>query len=106
MKTSKTDNNNRGTGQKTNDTPRPGMTETLRPNPGLGAVQKSASSGQSTPAGSSKVVPLKAARPGLTAEQIAERAKAIWIQHGRAPGQDQANWLEAEAQLKKELGIQ
>jgi hypothetical protein len=49
---------------------------------------------------------LKQAKPVLTQEQIAERAKAIWIQRGRTLGRDQDNWLEAEAQLKKELGIQ
>ena len=46
-----------------------------------------------------------AARPIATPshEQITERAKAIWAQNGRMAGQDQANWYEAEAQLKAEL---
>ena len=48
-------------------------------------------------------------RPGkavaLTHEQIAERAKALWQQHGCPAGEDEKNWYEAEAQLKHELGI-
>jgi hypothetical protein len=41
----------------------------------------------------------------LTHEQVAERAKAIWKQHGCPIGQDEQNWFEAEKQLKKELGV-
>jgi len=41
----------------------------------------------------------------LTHEQIAERAKQIWQQRGCKPGEDEQNWLEAEAQLKAELDI-
>ncbi len=41
--------------------------------------------------------------PLLTHQQIAERASAIWKQKGCPAGQDEKNWLEAEAQLKKEL---
>ena len=40
-----------------------------------------------------------------THDQIAERAWAIWIKGGCLPGQDRHNWLEAERQLKAELGI-
>ena len=40
-----------------------------------------------------------------TYEQIAERAKRIWQQHGCPSGQDDKNWYEAESQLKKELGV-
>ncbi|MBN1361680.1 MAG: DUF2934 domain-containing protein [Sedimentisphaerales bacterium] len=40
----------------------------------------------------------------ITHEQIEERAKAIWRQHGCAPGEDERNWYEAETQLKRELG--
>lgn len=38
----------------------------------------------------------------ITHEQIAERAKAIWRSKGCKSGQDEQNWLEAEAQLKAE----
>ena len=38
-----------------------------------------------------------------THQQIADRAKKIWLQKGCPSGQDEKNWLEAEAQLKKEL---
>jgi len=41
----------------------------------------------------------------LTHEQIAERAKNIWIERGCPANQDEQNWLEAENQLKQELGI-
>ena len=39
----------------------------------------------------------------LTHEQIAERAKAIWMSRGCVPGHDEQNWLDAEAQLRSEL---
>jgi hypothetical protein len=42
---------------------------------------------------------------GITQDQIAERARKIWQAHGCAAGRDQENWLEAEAQLRKELGL-
>lgn len=41
----------------------------------------------------------------LTHQQIADRAKAIWQKKGCPVGQDEKNWSEAEAQLKRELGI-
>jgi hypothetical protein len=41
----------------------------------------------------------------LTHGLIAERARAIWREHGCSPDQDEENWREAEAQLKTELGI-
>jgi hypothetical protein len=41
----------------------------------------------------------------ITHEQIAERAKAIWRDKGCPAGQDDANWREAEEQLKHECGI-
>ena len=40
-----------------------------------------------------------------THQQIEQRAGEIWRQKGCPVGQDEKNWLEAEAQLKKELGI-
>jgi Protein of unknown function (DUF2934) len=33
-------------------------------------------------------------------EQISVRAYEIWLRKGRPLGQDQRNWLEAEAELK------
>ena len=41
----------------------------------------------------------------LSHEQIAERAKSIWMNRGCPTHQDDINWYEAENQLKKELGI-
>ena len=43
------------------------------------------------------------AAPRLTHQQIAERAKALWLAGGCLPGRDEQNWLEAEVQLKAEL---
>jgi hypothetical protein len=34
-----------------------------------------------------------------THEQIAERAHALWIEHGCREGSDERNWLEAEREL-------
>lgn len=54
-------------------------------------------------------------RPGTTRagqpagpahELIAQRAQEIWQRHGCPPGEDQENWFEAEAELKREMGIQ
>lgn len=41
----------------------------------------------------------------LTHAQIAKRAQQIWEKKGRPVGQDERNWLEAESQLKRELGV-
>lgn len=38
-----------------------------------------------------------------THDEIAGRAKEIWRQKGCPAGQDDANWFEAENQLKREL---
>ena len=58
-----------------------------------------------------KVNPTPLAAPGsaspaptrLTHEQVAARAKAIWLASGCRPGRDEQNWHEAEAQLQAEL---
>ena len=41
--------------------------------------------------------------PAPTHEQISRRAHEIWLKRGSKPGQDEQNWLEAEAQLKAEM---
>ncbi len=41
----------------------------------------------------------------LTQAMISQRARMIWEQSGRVPGRDEKNWLEAERQLRAELGI-
>jgi len=50
-----------------------------------------------------------AARSGtaatLTHQRIAERAWSIWQNRGCSPGEDERNWLEAETQLRQELGV-
>ena len=43
--------------------------------------------------------------PMPTHEQISRRAHEIWLKRGSKPGQDEQNWLEAEAELKKKMGI-
>lgn len=45
-----------------------------------------------------------AAAPRPTNTQIADRAMAIWRARGCPVGRDVEIWLEAEAQLKRELG--
>ncbi len=54
-----------------------------------------------------QVVPLLSGRASpttrLSHEQIAERARAIWLASGCVPGRDEQNWREAEAQLRAEL---
>ncbi len=42
---------------------------------------------------------------GPTHEQIAQRAHEIWVKNGSKHGEDQRHWLEAENQLKQEMGI-
>jgi hypothetical protein len=41
----------------------------------------------------------------ITREQIAQRAHEIWMKRGCKPGEDERNWLEAEKQLKAEMGV-
>ena len=40
-----------------------------------------------------------------THKQIEDRAREIWQRKGCPGGQDEQNWIEAEAQLIKEMGI-
>jgi len=42
---------------------------------------------------------------GPSHEQIAQRAQDIWKRHGCPPGEDRENWFEAEAELRREMGI-
>ena len=44
-----------------------------------------------------------APRGEITSDLIAARAYIIWEQQGRPPGNDVANWLLAENQLKREI---
>ena len=46
-----------------------------------------------------------AGRPGPTHEQVAQRAQEIWKRHGCPPGEDKENWFEAEAELRREMGL-
>ena len=95
MKTARTEK--KGVIQMSGSHVRPGVVEALRPNAG---ITKKQGDSKQTPCGSEA----DATRliPAVSQEQITERAKAIWIQRGRVAGQDQANWYEAEAQLRAE----
>ena len=42
---------------------------------------------------------------GPAHQQIAERARVIWLRRGCVAGEDERNWLEAEAQLRQEMGL-
>jgi len=89
--------NNKGITQTSHSSARSRSLQTPRPNsgdtekPGRSTL---VSNGLNTSVGSQASTP--------SHEQITERAKAIWTQHGRFDGQDKADWYEAEAQLKAE----
>jgi hypothetical protein len=89
MKNSRTEN--KGYSQ-TSSNSRSGGIEALRPSTTVS--QKPVESSQGTQA-----TPL---RPVLAQEEIAKRAKAIWEKRGRPYGDDQADWFEAETQLRRE----
>lgn len=94
MKTARTEK--KGVTQTSSSNARSSSIEALRPNSGntgKGDTSKQVSRGLDTP-----VAPLTA----ISHERITERAEAIWVQHGRVGDQDQANWYEAEAQLRAE----
>ena len=95
MKTARTEK--KGVTQTSNGKARSSTVEALRPN--SGNTEKRGTSKQDPCGLDTPVAPLIATR---SHEQITERAKAIWAQHGRVAGQDQANWYEAEAQLRTE----
>ena len=54
------------------------------------------------PAGSKTPEAIKMVK--IAREQIAQRAHDIWVKNGCKHGQDEQNWLEAERQLKAEVG--
>jgi len=99
-----------------------------KPRPSTPSCAKSASPGAAPPSfGAAKTAPVSrpctppcgpsaAVRPvaqdppaasataaAPTHAQIAERARAIWIASGCAPGRDLENWQQAERQLRQEL---
>ena len=97
MKTARTENN--GVTQTSNRNARSSSVNTLRPD--SGNIEKP---GRSTlPSFGLDTPPVASPITTLSHEQITERARAIWAQKGCVAGQDQANWYEAEAQLKGEL---
>ena len=89
--------NNKGITQTFHSSARSRSVQTPRPNsgdtekPGRSTL---VSNGLNTSVGSQASMP--------SHEQIAERARAIWTQHGRLDGQEKADWYEAEAQLRAE----
>lgn len=95
MKTVKTEK--KGITQTSNSNARSSSAEALRPN--SGNTEKRGTSKQASCDLDTPVTPLIATR---SHEQITERAKVIWAQHGCVAGQDQADWYEAEAQLRNE----
>jgi hypothetical protein len=77
---------------------------------GVTTSKKTSPAGMSKPASVKSAIETRTASksnviPLLTHKQIEEQAKAIWRQRGCPVGQDDKIWLEAEAQLKKELAI-
>lgn len=70
------------------------------------ATQSMVSSQGQAAVKSSKSASVKPSKvSAISHEQIAARAKAIWQAKGCNSGKDLQNWLEAEAQLKKETGL-
>lgn len=55
----------------------------------------------SPPSTQPQATPSKSAMPSH--EQIAKRAYEKWVKRGRPNGQHLQDWLEAEAELKKEM---
>ena len=95
MKTARTEK--KGIPQVSCGNARPGAAEALPPNAG---ISEKGSESKQTACGSD--ADATSLIPAVSHEQIAERAKAVWVQRGRVAGQDQANWYEAEAQLRAE----
>jgi hypothetical protein len=98
MKTPRTEK--KGITQTSSSNARSSSIEALRPssgntNTGNQDTARQASCGPNPP----PVAPLTAT---ISHERVTERAKAIWVQRGRVAGQDQADWYEAEAQLRAE----
>ena len=60
---------------------------------------KRRSSAKSKSPAKTEVPPSEQNPPAPTHDQIAQRAYEIWISKGRPYGQDEQNWIEAEAQL-------
>jgi len=48
---------------------------------------------------------MKAAPTSPTHEEIASRAKQLFVESGHVPGRDEQNWLEAERQLHAERKV-
>ena len=95
MKTNSTEK--KGVSQISGSNARPGVVEALRPNAGI--TKKQSDSKQTLYGSDADATRLI---PAVSHEQITERAKALWTQHGCVAGQDQADWYEAEAQLRTE----
>lgn len=49
-------------------------------------------------------MPQSKSAAGPTHAQVAQRAREIWERNGRADGQDEKNWRQAEEELKREMG--
>lgn len=67
--------------------------------PKAAAVEKPA--GRAKPA--STAIPAVPTTPAISSDAIAERAYYIWLRKGRPYGQDDQNWIDAEAELTAEL---
>jgi hypothetical protein len=61
--------------------------------------------GAPAPATPAAAKPTSERSAGPTHEQIAQKAHELWVRNGSKHGEDQKHWLEAEALLKKEMGV-
>jgi hypothetical protein len=103
-KTNKKTGNNAET-KKTASTYEPvPMTNIPRTASPMPSSSQQSSTGTGTLNRPSEAVKSKAPVPP-THKQIEDRAGEIWHRKGCPIGQDEQNWLDAEAELKKEMGI-
>ena len=68
-----------------------------------GATQAKKTDTQNKSNAKTKKSPAAAVEMKPSHDQIARRAEEIWIANGRPAGQDEANWLAAEAELTAQL---
>ncbi|MCU0913690.1 MAG: DUF2934 domain-containing protein [Planctomycetes bacterium] len=78
------------------------MAKTARNTVSTSSIRTTNSTTTLRPAGAK--TPQTTAPARITHEQIARRAHDIWVKNGCKHGQDEQNWLDAERQLKAELG--
>jgi hypothetical protein len=93
--------------KKTSTTAAKKTTSTQRSNRGNDATSKETTTGsgattETTTKRSPAAKPRSQVEMKITHDQIAQRAYEIWLAKGRPPGQEEQNWHQAEAELRRE----